>query len=63
MPESYFNLTVGGKSKSVARGTEMIGHAADESKTACVTGNPVRTGGIVELVRSLDDGRIAFLEI
>lgn len=41
----------------------MIRHATNESKTARVTGNPVRTGGIVELVRGLDDSGVAILEI
>ena len=41
----------------------MIRHAADESKTAGVARNTVRTSGIVELIRSFDDGGIAFLEI
>lgn len=41
----------------------MIGHAADESKTACVARNLVRTSGVVELIRGLDDSRIALLEI
>jgi hypothetical protein len=41
----------------------MIGHAADESEAACVARNPVRTSGIVELIRGLDDGEVAFLEI
>lgn len=41
----------------------MIGHAADETKTACVARNPVRTSGIVGLVRGLGDSRVPFLEI
>lgn len=41
----------------------MIGHAADEPKTACVARNRVRASGVVELVRGLDDGGVAFLEI
>ena len=41
----------------------MVGHATDESETAFVVGDLVRTSGVVELVRGLDDGRVAFLEI
>ena len=41
----------------------MIGHATDESKAARVAGDLVRTSGIVELVRGLDDSRVAILEI
>ena len=41
----------------------MIGHAADESKIACVSRDPVRTSGIIELIRSLGDIRIAILEV
>ena len=41
----------------------MIGHAADESKTARVTRNPVRTSGIIEFVRGLDDSGVASLKI
>lgn len=41
----------------------MVGHATDESKTAFMARDPVRTSGIIELVRGLDDGRIALLEI
>lgn len=41
----------------------MVGHATDESKTAFMTRDPVRTSGVIELIRGLDDGRVAFLEI
>jgi hypothetical protein len=41
----------------------MIGHATDESETACVTRNPVRAGGIVELIRGLGDCGVVFLEV
>lgn len=41
----------------------MIGHAADESKTASVARNPIRTSGVIELIRGLDDSGVAFLEI
>lgn len=40
----------------------MIRHAADESEAACVARNLVGTSGIVELIRSLEDGGVAFLE-
>jgi hypothetical protein len=41
----------------------MVGHAADESETAYVTRNPVRTSSIVEFIRGLDDCGVAFLEV
>jgi len=41
----------------------MIRHAADETNTACVARDPVRTSGIVELIRGLGDIRVAFLEV
>jgi hypothetical protein len=59
----HFDLTIGGKPQSIARGAKMIGHAADEPKTACVARNLVGTSGIVELIRGLDDRGVAFLKI
>jgi hypothetical protein len=41
----------------------MVGHATDESEAACVARDLVRTSGIVELIRGLEDSRVAFLEI
>lgn len=41
----------------------MIGHAADESETACVTRNPVGTSSVVELIRGLGDCGVVFLEV
>lgn len=41
----------------------MIGHAADEAETARVARNLVRPSSVVELIRGLDDGEVALLEV
>ena len=56
--EPHLDLPIGGESQTVARTTKMVGHAADEPETANVAGYHVRTGGIVQLVRCLVDGRV-----
>ena len=43
----YLDLTVRGKPQPVARATEVVRHAADETKTAIVARNDVRPGGVV----------------
>ena len=40
----------------------MVGHAADEPEAACVVRNLIRTCGIIQLVRSLDDCGVAVLK-
>lgn len=59
---TYFDLPVSCDPESVARAAEVVGHAADEPKTAFEFRDRIRSGGIVVGVGGFHNALVARVE-